>query len=202
MTHPPNPPLPSSSGTPVHPASPSPGCPFAHQPRGSTRGWVILGCGVAAIVGAFLPWASVVGPFLCAANVSGMDGNVGWIVVGLGIALISYGGALLRGQASRVLAVVAGVASIGLIAISFWKTGDLSERERAIYQKLARLAADDVLGIQLAVSQSFQMRMGVGLRLITMAGLVAAITIVSMLAARRRAARHTTPALSSGYPSA
>lgn len=197
--HPSDPPL--RQGAPPNPSPPPPRPPSATRPGRPGDAWVLLGCGVVAVVGSFLPWASVTGPFLGTTSVSGMDGATGWITVGLGVALISCGSSILRGrQASWATTLVTGLASLGLLVIGLWKIGDLTGSELAIQRKIAGLAADDVFGLRLALSQAIQVRVGIGLRLLPLAGLIGASVITSMVWARWRSARHARTADAVHHP--
>jgi len=184
---PPTSPVPPSGSEPPHPAAaPAPG------PDRPARAWFVLGAGIAAVVGSFLPWASVSAPFVGTMSVSGVDGTDGWITAALGLLLISYGSLILRGRSvPRAFPALAGLAGLGLFGLGAWKVADLWASESTMRQEMAASAEEDIFGIQRAMSQAVQVRVGMGLWLLTLAGLVGAVTIVLMMLARHREARPT-----------
>lgn len=71
--------------------------PAGGFPVESTRdltlaGWLLLGGGVALVLGAFLPWATITAPLIGTVSKSGIDGGDGWIMVAVGLVLAVLGG--------------------------------------------------------------------------------------------------------------
>ncbi|MEU8299746.1 hypothetical protein AB0C04_21035 [Micromonospora sp. NPDC048909] len=159
--------------------------PAAARP---VREWIVVGAGIAAVVGSFLPWAKVSAPILGTVTVSGVDGSDGWITAGLGLLLVLYGGLSLRGQKTPVpqpvLAVLAVLGAIGLLGVGVWKVVDLQATETSMREQLS--GEDDVLGFGKAMSAATQVSVGTGLWLLTFAGLVGSIAMVLTLISRYR----------------
>jgi len=178
---PPNSPIPLSESQPPHAAT----APVPAQPR-PVRVWLVLGAGVAAVLGSFLPWASISAPIVGTMTMSGVDGPDGWITAGLGLLLILYGSLILRGRNTpRVLPVLAALAGLGLFGLGGWKVADLWTRVADMREEIAPSAEEDIFGIRQAMSQAVQVHVGFGLWLLMAAGLVGAVTIGLMMLAHR-----------------
>jgi hypothetical protein len=141
----------------------------------------VLGAGAAAIVGSFLPWASVTAPIVGTITASGVDGSDGWITAGLGLVLVVYGTLILRGQRiPNAVPILVVLAAVALLGISVWKVADLSAAEDRMRVEMATATKDDVFGIARSMSNATQMKVGIGLWLITLAGLAGSITMALM----------------------
>lgn len=145
--------------------------------------WIVLGAGSAATVGSFLPWASVSGPFMGTISASGVDGTAdGWIIAALGLVLAGSGTLILRGQrmptAVRIVAVLAALALLGL---GLGELADLSSAEESMRHDLASASEVDVFGIGESMIGAVQVRVGTGLWLINLAGLVGSMVTILML---------------------
>ncbi len=94
------------------------------------REWLMLGAGLAAVIGSVMPWAKVSGPILGKMSVSWVDGSDGWITAGLGLVVTVYGGLALRGQRTPAAAPVsAGLSATGLLGIGALKIAELQPTE-------------------------------------------------------------------------
>ncbi|PWR14880.1 hypothetical protein DKT69_14120 [Micromonospora sicca] len=90
----------------------------------------MLGAGIAAVIGSFMPWGKVSAPILGTVTVSGVDGSDGWITAGLGLVLVVYAGMSLRGQRTPMaVPVLAVLAALGLLGVGVWKIVDLQATE-------------------------------------------------------------------------
>ncbi|MEV4533331.1 hypothetical protein AB0J82_05810 [Asanoa sp. NPDC049518] len=167
-----------------HDGSPSP-VPASRRP---IHPWIVLGAGAAAALGSFLPWATVSAPLFGSISTSGVDGGDGWITAALGMALVGFGTLVLRGQdLHRALGIVTMVAALALLALGAWKVADLSSAEETLRQDLANASGDDVFDIRASLSESVQVRIGIGLWLITLAGLAGSVaTTLALFAGRSR----------------
>jgi len=103
-----------------------------HATQPIKAGWVIIGAGIAAVVGSFLPWATVTAAFVGTISVTGTDqrGGDGWLVVALGLAAVAVGIFLVRGRrlaktTSAVTVALFGLASFEILYIAT-KLGDSS----------------------------------------------------------------------------
>ena len=144
--------------------------------------WIVLGAGVAAVIGSFLPWASVSAPLLGTITVSGVDGSDGWITAGLGVALSIGGGLGLRKQqAPIVVPILAALAALALLGLSAWKVIDLQMSEAKMRAEMANSTEEDIFGIGRAMSEATHMSVGSGLWLLTFAGLVGLITTIFLI---------------------
>ncbi|MEV4624270.1 hypothetical protein AB0J74_36865 [Asanoa sp. NPDC049573] len=134
-------------------------------------------------MGSFLPWASVSGPFMGTISASGVDGTAdGWIIAALGLVLAGSGTLILRGQrmptAVRIVAVLAALALLGL---GLGELADLSSAEESMRHDLASASEVDVFGIGESMIGAVQVRVGTGLWLINLAGLVGSMVTILML---------------------
>jgi hypothetical protein len=171
-----------------------PQAPFAGTPttpgQVATRpitAWVMLAAGVAAVLGSFLPWATISAPIVGTVTVSGVDGSDGWITAALGVVLAVYAGLRLRGQRLPVVAPsLAAISALVLIAIAIWKIVDVKSMESDM--KASMSGQDDPLGIGAAFSSAVHVSIGSGLWLITAAGLAGAIALTLTLITRNRTA--------------
>jgi hypothetical protein len=145
--------------------------PKTLQRRRTAR--LILGAGVAAIIGSYLPWASISAPIIGTMTVSGIDGGDGWITAGLGILLILYGTLALRRQPHVALGAAAALAGIGAAGVGVWDVINLRMRIADAKAEMAA-APDDDFGIGAAMAEAVQAHVGVGLWLVIAAGAVAA----------------------------
>ncbi|MGC1211579.1 MAG: hypothetical protein WA890_10005 [Micromonospora sp.] len=149
------------------------------------REWVVLGAGVAAIVGSFMPWAKIIAPILGTMTLSGVDGSDGWITAALGLVIALYGGFSLRGQRMPMAApILAGLASVALLGIGVWKIVDLHSTAADMRARMS--GEDDLLGIGKAMSDAVHVSVGAGLWLLTLAGLVGAAAVGMILIRRTR----------------
>lgn len=175
----PPPDQPPSVGEPVRGPA---GTPAASGP---IREWIVLGAGLAAIIGSFMPWAKVSAPILGTMTVSGVDGSDGWITAGLGLAIAVYAGLALRGQRMPlVVPVLAALSALGLLGLGAWKIVDLQSAEADMRASMS--GEDDPLGLGKAMSAATQMSVGSGLWLLTLAGLAGAATIAVVVVSRYR----------------
>jgi hypothetical protein len=187
------PPVPPSTGDPSHHDQP-PGAasPPEPAPKRPIQPWIVLGAGAAVIFGSFLPWASVTAPIVGTITASGVDGSDGWITAGLGLILVVYATLILRGQripnAVPILVVLAAVTVLG---IGVWKVADLSAAEDRMREEMATATKDDVFGIARSMSNATQMKVGIGLWLIPLAGLAGSITTALMTLAHYRSKQKT-----------
>lgn len=178
---PPSPNQPPSGDQPVE--APAAAVPTAARP---IREWIVLGAGIAAILGSFMPWGKVSAPILGTVTVSGVDGSDGWITAGLGLVLVVYAGMSLRGQRTpTAVPVLAVLAALGLLGVGAWKIADLQATEAEMRAKMS--GQDDVLGIGKAMSAAVQVSVGSGLWLLTFAGLAGSVTMVLIMLSRYRA---------------
>ncbi|WP_116068367.1 hypothetical protein [Asanoa ferruginea] len=150
----------------------------------------MLGAGAAATIGSFLPWASVTAPLIGTVSASGVDGTDGWVTAALGLALVAFGTLTLRRhRMPSAVPVLALLAALALLALGVWKIADLSSAEEDMRQQMATPSEDDVFGIGASMSQAVQMKVGIGLWLIMLAGLAGSVATIVMLMTGRRAAR-------------
>jgi hypothetical protein len=178
---PPSPNQPPSGDQPVE--APAAAVPTAARP---IREWIVLGAGIAAILGSFMPWGKVSAPILGTVTVSGVDGSDGWITAGLGLVLVVYAAMSLRGQRTPMaVPVLAVLAALGLLGVGAWKIADLQATEAEMRAKMS--GQDDVLGIGKAMSAAVQVSVGSGLWLLTFAGLAGSVTMVLIMLSRYRA---------------
>ncbi|SCL32112.1 hypothetical protein GA0070624_4401 [Micromonospora rhizosphaerae] len=177
---PPPPNEPPSGDQPVEAAAaPAP------APERPIHEWTVLGAGIAAVIGSFLPWAKISAPIVGTISMSGVDGSDGWITAGLGLILVLYAGMSLRGQRMPVVVpILAVLAALGLFGVGAWKIADLQAAETAMRAEMS--GKDDVLGIGKAMSAATQMSVGSGLWLLTFAGLVGTVTMVLIMISRYR----------------
>lgn len=184
------PPVPPLSGEPLphdqalevtFPPEPAPAARRPLQP------WIVLGAGTAAIVGSFLPWASVTAPIVGTITASGVDGSDGWITAALGLVLVVYGTLILRGQRMpNFVPVLAVLFAVALLGVAAWKLVDLSAAKERMREEMAKAAKDDVFGIARSMSNAVQVKVGTGLWLITLAGLAGSVTTALMTLTRYR----------------
>ncbi|MEH0820460.1 MULTISPECIES: hypothetical protein [unclassified Micromonospora] len=182
LTPPPPPDQSPSAGQPLEggPAM----APAAARP---VREWIVLGAGIAAVIGSFMPWVKVSAPILGSMSVSGMDGSDGWIIVVLGLVVAAYGGLSLRGQRMPAVApIFAGLAACGLFGVGVWKIVELQAAEADMRASMS--GKDDLLGIGKAMSAATQVSAGAGLWLLTLAGLLGAAATALIMVSRYRAA--------------
>lgn len=158
--------------------------PAAPRP---VRERIVLGAGLAAIIGSFMPWAKVSAPILGTMTVSGVDGSDGWITAVLGLMMALYAGLTLRGQRMPIaVPVLAGLSALGLLGIGVWKIVELQSTEADMRASMS--GEDDPLGIGKAMSAATQMSVGSGLWLLTLAGLLGAANIAVATFNRYRSA--------------
>lgn len=168
------------------------GAAAAPPPERSIHVWFVLGAGVAAVIGSFLPWASISAPIVGTMSVSGVDGTDGWITAGLGLLVILYGSLILRGRnMPLVIPVLAALAGVSLFGLGVWKVADLWTHVAEMREEMAASAEEDVFGLQRAMSEAVHVRVGFGLWLLTFAGLVGVATIGLMMLMRYREAKST-----------
>ncbi|MGC4797176.1 hypothetical protein ACLQ3H_24105 [Micromonospora saelicesensis] len=180
---PPVPPPPNQPPSGDQPAeAPAAVVPAAARP---IREWTVLGAGIAAVIGSFMPWGKVSAPILGTVTVSGVDGPDGWITAGLGLVLVVYASMTLRGQRTHLaVPVLAVLAALGLLGVGAWKIADLQATEADMRTKMS--GEDDVLGIGKAMSAAVQVSVGSGLWLLTFAGLAGSVAMVVIIASRYR----------------
>ncbi|WP_328415085.1 hypothetical protein OG470_22220 [Micromonospora sp. NBC_00389] len=181
-----SPPVPPSLNQPPSDDQPAE-APAATAPTAARpiREWTVLGAGIAAVIGSFMPWGKVSAPILGTVTVSGVDGSDGWITAGLGLVLVVYAGMSLRGQRTHIaVPVLAVLAALGLLGVGAWKIADLQAAEAEMRAKMS--GEDDVLGIGKAMSAAVQVSVGSGLWLLTFAGLAGSITMVVIIVSRYR----------------
>ena len=169
--------------------------PVASQPAGTPQPsaaiskpiapWFVLGAGIAAVIGSFLPWVTVSAPFIGTMSASGVDISDGWFTAGAGLLLVLYGALSLRGQSINIaVPLLAGFAALGLIALGAWRVADILAKERELRADLSS-SGDDIFGIGQAMSAATQIRVGNGIWLIIFAGLVGAVSTVFVAMSRR-----------------
>ncbi|WP_204301112.1 zinc-ribbon domain-containing protein [Actinoplanes campanulatus] len=135
--------------------------------------WVVLAAGVVAILGSFLPWVVLSAPFIGTISKSGVDGSDGWVSVVLGALITGYAAVRLRPMhLPGAVTVVAGLVAALLFVFGIIKFIDL--RLKADEAKSMMRGRDDPFGIGAALSDRVQITPGVGLWLVTAAGLVGA----------------------------
>ncbi|MCO1597643.1 hypothetical protein M8C17_21050 [Micromonospora sp. RHAY321] len=180
-----SPPVPPSLNQPPsgdQPAEAAAVVPTAARP---IREWIVLGAGIAAVIGSFMPWGKVSAPILGTVTVSGVDGSDGWITAGLGLALVVYAGMTLRGQRTHMaVPVLAVLAALGLLGVGAWKIADLQATEAEMRAKMS--GEDDVLGIGKAMSEAVQVNVGSGLWLLTFAALAGSVAMILIIVNRCR----------------
>ncbi|GLW30751.1 hypothetical protein Areg01_36910 [Actinoplanes regularis] len=140
--------------------------------------WLAFGAGAAGVLGSFLPWAKVNAPFLGTMTVSGVDGSDGWVTAALGAviagcAVVRLRSARLSSQLSLLLSLLAVAGATALAGIGAWKIFDLEVRKAELSASLAD--HNDPFGLSAALSSAVQASVGVGLWLILVAGVVAAV---------------------------
>jgi hypothetical protein len=177
---PPPPSQPPSGDQPIEAAAAA--VPTAARP---IREWTVLGAGIAAIIGSFMPWVKVSAPILGTVTVSGVDGSDGWITAGLGLMLALHAGMSLRGQRTPMaVPILAVLAALGLLGVGAWKIADLQATEADMRAQMS--GKDDFLGIGKAMSAATQVSVGSGLWLLTFAGLVGSVAMVLIMVSRYR----------------
>lgn len=148
--------------------------------------WVLLGAGIAGILGSFLPWGTVTAPIVGSMTVSGVDGADGWITAALAAAITAIAGVRAAGRLPAVAGTAAGIVAAGfgliLAAIGGWKIFDLNTRFDELKAQLP--AGDDPFGITSALTDAVHVSVGAGLWLLTAAGIVAAVGGVLLTLAR------------------
>jgi O-antigen ligase len=145
--------------------------------------WVVLAAGVAAIVGSFLPWATVSAPIIGTISKSGTDGSDGWVSVGLGALLVTY--SVVRLWPIRLpvaVTALAGLVAALLVGFGIVEFIDLSSKADEAKSMMA--GRDDPFGIGAAFSKAVQIKPGAGLWLVTAAGLVGVAALLIVIVGR------------------
>lgn len=144
-----------------------------------------MGAGLAAVIGSFLPWATVSAPIVGTQSASGVDGSDGWVTAGIGLLLVAYGAISLRNQRTNLsVPIVAVVGTVALLALCVWKLIDLEIKIRDFRAGLAASVSDDNFGIGKALSDATQIKVGVGLWLILFASAIGVVSTGMLLGKR------------------
>ena len=167
---------------PVAPGNP-PTYPPTALPVNRTPAWIVLAAGAVAILASFLPWASITAPFVGTVTTYGTDGD-GWITIAAAAVVVGFGIAALR-EDGRLVAfgIFAELASLVTIGVAVWAMVEVWRRAAALHAELT--AGEDKFGIGATMADATRVRVGVGLWLLLIAGLVGAVAIVVTLLTRR-----------------
>ena len=123
--------------------------------------WLLIGGGLALILGAFLPWATLSAPFVGSISKSGIDGGDGWITVALGAALVGIG---VRTMTQRVTVPFVGTVLTTVIAglVTLYELGDVSDHiEDAEYYGEGLISASIGAGLWLSLAGVIAAAVGV-----------------------------------------
>jgi hypothetical protein len=107
------------------PPPPAPGASTPGRADRKTGAALVMAGGAAAIVGAFLPWATITAPFVGTISKAGIEGD-GMFTAALGAGIGVVGWMAQRAAWPRVLAVVAFLAIVGLGGIAAFEYSNVS----------------------------------------------------------------------------
>ncbi|MGN6609488.1 MAG: DUF2510 domain-containing protein [Jatrophihabitans sp.] len=167
-----------------HPAAPYPAAaappigPGAGLPRVPRRLWVAAAGAALVVLGCLLPWASQNNGF-STQTISGTDANGGVLDLVLGLVLLGLLAVVVRGRAgAKALwgALVVGAVIVVVCVANMSNLADVIDQEQAS-------GVSDVLGTDTGT------KVGVGIVLVLVGGLVAFVATLLALIGRRRSSR-------------